>query len=240
VSFIIRPQAFTNSDLNCYCIVTAKTVIIILPKRAFPDENWQNWFRERANNRPPPALQPAIDAPVATLALSSDRITLSFQMNYWDYLDRTLASWFTWGAILAVAGLIGGTTLYSMVFPPPDALPITGGFFVALLLPLLIFPVGLILMFSIFPWRAHAKHLGAEQVSLAEGSITFAGRDGTSNVDWASFTCYKETRRSFILWGPVRAFWVLFPKRALASADEVERCRALLSRHLRQSRWFIG
>jgi hypothetical protein len=225
---------------NLFVLVNrSKSLLLIVPKRAFPDENWQNWFRNHANNRPHPALQPAMEASFPTLSSSGDRITVRYCLSYWDFLDRALASWFTWGLILAIDGLIGGTFLYSLLFPTPDALPVTPGTIWLLFLPLLIPPAMCIVVFSILPWRAHAKHPDPQQLSLSEESVDFAGNEGQGMVGWANFRFYKETRRSFIFWGRDRSLWVMLPKRAFVSPDDVQRCRALLSRHLRKSRWLL-
>jgi hypothetical protein len=154
-------------------------------------------------------------------------------------LDRALASWLTWGFILATDGLIGGTNLYSLLFPAPDALPVTHGTVCLLFLPLLIPPVMCIVVFSILPWRAHVKHADPEQLSLSEESVDFAGNEGKGTASWANFKYYKETRRSFIFWGPNRSGSVLLPKHVFVSAEDVQRCRALLSRHLSKSRWLL-
>jgi len=225
---------------NLFVLVNrSKSLLLIVPKRAFPDENWQNWFRDHANNRPHPALQPAMEASFPTLSSSGDRITVRYCLSYWDFLDRALASWLTWGFILAIDGLMGGVTVYSLLFPAPDALPVTAGTIWLLFLPLLI-PVAMcILVFSILPWRIHAKNPDPEQLSLSYESVDFAGNEGKGTVGWADFRYYKETRRSFFFWGPNRSLSVLVPKRAFASAEDVQRCRALLSHHLRKSRWLL-
>ena len=49
-----------------------------------------------------------------------------------------------------------------------------------------------------------------------------AGADGSSVLPWKTFSYYKETPWSFILWRGT--LWMLFPKRAFESRDGVSRC----------------
>ncbi len=57
-------------------------------------------------------------------------------------------------------------------------------------------------------------------------------------LPWSRFARYKEACWMFILWrGP---FWIMLPKRAFESWDDVDRCRHLLQSHLQRSRWFLG
>jgi len=218
-----------------------KGMLFVLPKRAFPSESWQNWFRERANNRPPPALPSPMDAPVAAFSRNADQIALNFRLAYRDYLDLTLASWFTWGIVIFVEALFLGTFLNAARHPDPNAVYSETRIFLMFVLPfLLIIAVMAILIGSIQNWRAHAKYLVPQAVAISEDSIRLASRDGTGFVPWTTYKCYKETPWSFILWKGYRLPWLILPKRAFASPDGVRLCRALLSRHLRSSRWFFG
>jgi YcxB-like protein len=96
----------------------------------------------------------------------------------------------------------------------------------------------IILVFSVHAWRSNAKYSVPQGIALSEDSIAFAGADASGTVPWTSFTHYKETPWSFILWRG--SHWVMFPKRAFTSWDDLNRCRDLLHRHLQRSRWFLG
>jgi len=96
----------------------------------------------------------------------------------------------------------------------------------------------IILIFSFHAWRAHVKYSVLQEIALSEEYIAFAGADASGTLPWTTFMYYKETWWSFILWRG--SFWMVFPKRAFTSWDDLSRCRELLDRHLRQSRWFRG
>jgi len=218
-----------------------KGMIVVLPKRAFPDEGWQNWFRERTSHLPPSAPQPSLDAPVQISPSSPHEITLSFRLAYRDYLGLALASASVWGMILALEGILVGTFLYAAAHPPPHPVISSTWIFFMVVLPFMaVLAVMCLLITSIKTWRAHTKYLAPQGLSLGEESIHFAGPDGTGVLPWTTYACFKETRWGFIVWKGWRSVWLLLPKRSFASAGDVQRCRELLSRHLRPSRWFSG
>lgn len=98
----------------------------------------------------------------------------------------------------------------------------------------------MILLVAFQSWRAHSGYFVTQEWVLSDQSLAFASRDGNGVLPWTTYTRFKETRWSFILWNPVGSAWIMFPKRALNSDDEVRLCQALLSRQLQQSRWFCG
>jgi hypothetical protein len=216
-----------------------KTILIVVPKRAFPSESWQTWFRAQAEHRssplaPPPTLPPAVSVPG-----SADRITFTIQLGFRDYLDRTVASWKTWGIFMAVAALAVGMELYLAAHPAPGRVHSnTTGFFLVMVPCFLAMMVVVIPIVAFSTWRSHKKSLGPQEVALSEDTMFFTGSDGHSALPWTSYACYKETRWSFILWRGV--LWIMFPKRSFRSPADVDRCRALLSKHLRRTRWFPG
>jgi hypothetical protein len=105
---------------------------------------------------------------------------------------------------------------------------------------LLVMMVFLILVISVHSWWTHSIGSTPQELALAEASIGFRSRDGSGTFPWSTYQCFKETRWSFILWNPRTSGWLMLPKRAFASTGDLSRCRALLSQHLRQSRWFFG
>jgi hypothetical protein len=231
-------ECLESSDLFVL-LDRAKTTLIVVPKRAFPSESWQTWFRAQATQEASHTAPAWHESPALAPSTSADRITFTFQLGFRDYLDRTLASWRTWGSCLIVGGLLLGASLYSAAHPPPHAVYSDTEMFFMFVLPFYLVCVMIgVLTFSIHGWRSHAKYNRAQQVALSEASMDFAGIDGSGTVPWTSFKQYKETLWSFILWRGSR--WVLFPKRAFGSWDDLSRCRELLDRHLQRSRWFLG
>jgi hypothetical protein len=216
-----------------------KSSFFVVPKRAFPSESWLTWFREQATSGPiqtrPSSSEPAALAP----STAAGRIRLSFRLGFRDYVDRTVASWLTRGICLVVAGALVGISLYAAAHPPPRAVNSNTKVFFMFVCPFyLVLVTMVVLMSSIRGWLAHRKYTGLQQVALSDVSVEFAGADGTGAVPWTSFKHYKETLWSFILWrGPI---WMLLPKRAFASEDDLCRCRELLDRHLQRSGWFVG
>jgi hypothetical protein len=100
--------------------------------------------------------------------------------------------------------------------------------------------VFLTLVLSVHAWWAHSSHADTQELSLSPESIGFRGRDGSGTLPWSAYHCFKETRCSFILWNSRTSAWAMLPKRAFTSQEEIHRCRDLLARHLRKSRWFFA
>lgn len=105
---------------------------------------------------------------------------------------------------------------------------------------LLIMSVMMILVIAIRDWWAHSKYLIPQQVAISEKSIQLASTDGTSILPWTTYTYYKETGRSYILWNSRTSQWLLLPKKAFSSSHDRDMCRSILARDLRLSRWFLG
>ena len=227
---------------NLFVLVDrGKATLLILPKRAFPEEPSQSWFRSAFANRTRPAAAPAVPAPDASQSGFGTSVVLKFRLGFRDYLSRTMASARTWAMILFTVALLGGISIYSAAHAPPRAVYSPAQVFFIFTVPILVVVQAILILFITFQhWQAHAAYLGPQEWALAEESITFASRDGSGTLPWTAYTCYKETRWNFIVWNPVGSAWMLFPKRAFASADEVRLGHALLARHLRPSRWFFG
>ena len=89
----------------------SRSHLLIFPKRAFPDDTSRDWFRARA---PAACGEPEVDLnanpgfplDVATVAAESSRasgddaVVLRFRYRFRDYVDRTLASWFSRGLVI--------------------------------------------------------------------------------------------------------------------------------------------
>ena len=217
----------------------SKSTVFIVPKRVFPDEGWQTWFREHATNGVGVARPVWNELPALVRSTPADRITFTFRLGFRDFLGRTIASWLTWGLCLGVGCLILSISLYHVAHPPPDAVNSAVDLFLVFELPFFVVCVTMIiLIFSVRSWLSHAKYNGPQELAISEMSVEFAGVDGSGTLPWTTFKYYKETPWSFIVWRGWR--WIMFPKRAFASWDDLGRCREILNRNLQRSRWFVG
>jgi hypothetical protein len=99
-----------------------KTALLVIPKRAFSSESWQEWFRTLAANRLSLADWPRAGAPATRSSTAGHSVDLRLQLQFRDHLDRTLASWLTRGFLAGVTALIIGTSLYAAANPPPNAI----------------------------------------------------------------------------------------------------------------------
>src|SRR5262249_42109739 len=88
-------------------------------------------------------------------------------------------------------------------------------------------------------WRDHTKYLVPRRLVLGGEAVEFVTSHESGTIPWTNFQFYLENRWSFIMWNPRGRSWDLLPKRAFASAADLERCRALLKLRLRPSRWFF-
>ena len=214
-----------------------KHMLIVVPKRAFPSENWQDWFREVAANAPNLPASPA-PGEAATLSPAADRVTISFHPQYLDSLACTLASWRTRGVCLALAAFMLVCFCFAMSAPRPNAVnsPAT---VLAMMIP--VYATGclmIVVMFSVLSWRFNRSYAGSREIALSNQGIAYSGLDGIATLTWASLAHYKETSWVFVVWRGSR--WVMLPKRSFTSLNDVLQCRDLLDRHLQRSRWFVG
>ena len=216
-----------------------KRMLIVVPKRAFPSESWQTWFREQATHKPNLIMSAPSEVPVPAPSKAADRVTLTVHPRFLDYLDCTVASWRTRGICLVLGSFLIGISLYSAANPPPDAVNSATKVFVFFVIPFFLVVVTMIvMMLSIHSWRISAKYAGAQEIALSEQSMTFSGPDGSGVLPWTRFENYKETPWNFIVWRG--SHWMMLPKRAFSSWDELNRCRDILDHHLQHSRWFVG
>jgi hypothetical protein len=216
-----------------------KRTLVVIPKRAFPDESSQTWFREQVDNGLNLPAAQTYEPPVMGPSAQTDRIMFTVQLRFRDFVDVTLASWFTWVVVLGAAVLVITVAFESAANPPPNpVLSNTEVFFMVLLPFFLVLVMMIILVFSLHGWRSHAKYSVRQEIALSEESMAFASADGSSTMPWTTFAYFKETWWSFLLWRGSN--WIMFPKRAFTSWDDLSRCRDLLNRHLQRSRWFRG
>jgi len=213
-----------------------KRTVIVLPKRAFPSESWQNWFRQQAERLSVP-FEAASEPPAMSQPRAGRQVTLRVELKLSDYLDRMLASWRIRAIWLAVAGVIVGPDVYSMFNPPPEYVNSPAKVLFVFALPFLLVLIPVVLFIAAFlSWRSERKLLLSRELSLSEEAFLFTGKDGSGSLQWSTYECYKETPWSFIIWRGSN--WLMLPKRAFLSANDKDYCRDLLQKHLRRSQWF--
>lgn len=215
-----------------------KAMMVVVPKRAFPDDAARDWFRAVAyDGRRQPVVAHA-PSPVPTGGAGSERLTISLQLGFRDYVDLARASWRTWAVFWLVAALIVGTGLYGLAHPPPDAVVSGTLVFFVMTVPFLLVMLPVAVYGAAYMnWRSHRQYLKPVTIILDDDGIEFAGADAAGRVPWNAYAHYKETGRSFIMWKGVA--WQMLPKRVFTCLADQRRCRALLAAHLRESRWFF-
>jgi hypothetical protein len=221
---------------------------IMLPKRAFSGagelERFRVWLLLRSTA---PALTET-PAQWGSTGLSRPRSTSrviqgEFCYRFPDYLDRVLASWFTRAIML----LIMGTAVYSYIEIHRE-----GGFdpsysiltrIAVTAVPTSVLMLFTPLVFAAKEWFADTHRHDLQNLQITEQGMIARSFAGTAERTWSIFSRYKETRRSFLIWGKVagkaQSDYVLIPKRALGRAEDVEWFRSLLSARLQASSWYV-
>lgn len=215
-----------------------KDYLFVVPKRAFPDESSQNWFRTLANQPQSVTTSSANESSVPT-RFAAKGISLTVQLKYRDYLTRMLTSWRMKGIALGMLLLVSAINIYFAFNPPPDAVnPPSKVFLItlAMLIPIL---VAVLFIVTFFWWHSEREYRTLKQVALTCEGIEFAGHDGSGQLAWTTYKYFLENRWAFFLWNPRGSLWVMFPKRSFISPSDLEQCRVLLQTNLRRSRWFF-
>ena len=215
-----------------------KRTLFVVPKRAFPSEDWQTWFRELALNAPSltPTPQQSDPAGSSSSAVAS-RVKLTAHPRFLDSLACTLASWRIRGLALFFVALMLGIFSYVEANPPANAVNSPAKVFVMFLPVMLLMPTVLIAIGSVLNWRARAA-FGTQEMAVSEQSLAVSSADGNVTLPWTTFEHFKETPRVFILWRGSN--WIVLPKRSFASLNDLTWCRDLIERRLKRSRWFFG
>jgi hypothetical protein len=220
----------------------------MVPKRALPSPESIEWLREvnigiatRDDPQSPLPLTPA-PAPRARKGTFSD-VTLEYRMGYWNCVDLSFASWGAGrGAAVFMIGMFTGISIYSAFAMPhrPNAKFSDLEVYCYFIAPIML--IGAILIAFVVAtqfWLSHRGQFKRRTVRLSQTSLTLSENDGTSEVPWSRFTCYKETPWSFLAWKG-RHDWLYLPKSAFPSIPAPERCRELFAGHLKRSTWFFG
>lgn len=215
-----------------------KTMLIALPKRAFPDVAAQDWFRSQVN-QPSNGAASTADVPWGIVSgAAANGVALNYQLGYRDYLNRMATSWRTRGIALFVLVVFIGMFVYQSLRPMPNAVNSPAKVFAIMIAVMTPMMTAVFFVMTFVAWRSEIKYLEPRQVVLAAEHLAFAGADGQGTMPWTTYTHYLENRWSFFIWKPGARVWDMFPKRAFTSASEIDRCRELLQRHLKPSRWF--
>jgi uncharacterized membrane protein YidH (DUF202 family) len=224
---------------NLFVLVDkTKRYLLVFPKRAFPDESAQNWFRSQAGQRLNAAASTA-DMPVLHSApTAADGIVLNFQLGYRDYLNRMFISWTTKGFLLLVYGFMIGNFFYMEAHPDPGAVNSPAKVIFVFALPIFTIMLAIILPIgAFFQWRSHTKFLPPRQLALSPARIGIAEPDGIAYAPWTAYKYWREGRSCFVIWKGRQ--WDLLPKRAFSSPADIEKCRTILRQNLKRSRWFF-
>jgi len=214
-----------------------KTLLWVVPKRAFPDEQAQDWFRTLAN-QPPSAAAAASGGLSMPGRFAAQGITLTIRLGYRDYVTRIFASWRTRGIALAIVVFTAGASVYEAINPPPDAVVPPGEVFLMMMATIVPMLAVVLLVVAFISWRSEKKHLKPEHAALTGEGIHFSGSDGSGLLAWTAYKYYLENRWAFFIWNPRGSAWLMLPKRQFASPLDIEQCRDLLRANLKPSRWF--
>jgi hypothetical protein len=223
---------------NLFVLVNrTKTILHVIPKRAFPDEVAQNWFRAQANQ--PQSVAPAAseEPHLPGRFLAASGISLMYQLKYRDYLTRFVTSWRLKGMMIGVFLLITAVSLFAP--SPPDAVnpPLkTYLMMLSIMTPMMVVVVFVVTFIS---WCGEKKYLVAQQIVLTNDGIEFASRDASGHLAWNTYRYYLENRWSFFVWHTRGSLWFMFPKREFPSQSDLAQFRTILQTNLKPSRWFF-
>jgi hypothetical protein len=213
-----------------------KAVLFVVPKRAFPDQGAQNWFRTFANQ--PQSVAPAAmdEAFEPGRFVASHGIALTRQLKFRDYLSRNFTSWRMKGLTLFVFVLM--TVISFSMKSPPDAKMSSFRAYLFMLgttAPMLVIVIGIV---SFLSWLAEKKLRTPEHLVLTNEGVEFAHQHGRGRTLWSDYKYYLENRWYFFIWNPQTAVWLMFPKRNFASASDIEQFKIIVQTKLTRSRWF--
>jgi len=218
-----------------------KTLLLIFPKRVFPDDNWQAWFRVQTSQFTQMMMSPRIENLNPATLTTRAGIRITVQLRFRDHLDATLASWRPRILIGLLGGLVISSTVYGATQASPNAVNSPSKVLLFELPFLLIMAAMVVFLPTLYRWRAHTKITGPEEIIFSDEAITFAGAEAAGVIPWTTaYTSFKETGRSFILWRQGTAAWLLLPKRQFQSDRDRQSFRTLLAQRLKPSRWFWG
>lgn len=223
---------------NLFAMVNrTSNLLFVLPKRAFPDEAAQNWFRSLATQ---PANVTVSSAPerIAPGRFAGKGVTITLQLGYRDYVTRMFTSWRTRGIAVAILLFILVIFIVQEIHPSPHA--VVPGWKVFLIMMGILIPMMTAMFFFVafYSWLTERKFLVQQHVALSGDGLEFASSDAVGLTPWSTYKYYLENRWAFFIWQPRGAQWFMFPKRDFASPSDLEQCRELFQKNLKASRWF--
>jgi hypothetical protein len=213
-------------------------LLFVVPKRAFPDEASQGWFRT-LTSQPQAAVAASsrTGASVPANFATTKGVALTLQLKYRDYVIRMVTSWRTKGIAVGLLLFITGTCLFSP--DRPNAVNSRGKTLLIMLAMTIPMLAVVLFVISFASWRSEKKYLALQQVALSAEGIEFASPDGSGFLAWATYKYYLENRWSFFVWNPRGSLWFMFPKRQFGSLSDLRQCRELLQTNLQPARWFF-
>ncbi|MHC4401016.1 MAG: YcxB family protein [Planctomycetota bacterium] len=241
----VRWSAFrelVESETLFVLVDRTSALLYVFPKRVFPDEGSCDWFRSVAGAAAPQPEETPDDRPtVPASASEAGSVTLEVRLRYRDYLDRAIASWLTRGIMVFMGGLMLGAFVVAARQPMPNAVYSIEQVFLFFMVPLLVvFETMIVFVAATHAWLGHRRSLVRQTVTLTELGLSHTSVDGQTTTGWQTPTRYKETPWSFIVWWPGTQMWLLLPKRAFSTSDDVIRCREILATHAKRSAWYFS
>jgi hypothetical protein len=219
----------------------SQTRLYIVPKRVIPSEDWLDWIRLISISTAHTLIQAADDRETRTENSDPAEVTVQFQMRFGNWIDFTIASWWGRCAALAWIGMWIGVSIYSSFEPHPNAKFTNLQTFIYFGIPCSVIGAVLLIIFlAAHSWTLHTRSLRQRTITLGATSLSIRSNDGAFTVPLSAYSAFKETRWSFLLWDRFSRSWLLLPKTAFPSVDSIDRCRELLSKHLKHSTWFFG
>lgn len=240
-SSILAWSAFSRlfeSDELFVLLDHGKQIMIVLPRRAFPDDASQAWFRTAATEGiSAPAAPEANPAPAQP---GDDVITVSFRYGLRDCVDRFTASWFGRALVIGLGGMPLGVAIAGFFEEHEAAVYSHLEATVFFMLPVSIVTGLVVLLVGAgHQWLEWKPYLIPMTVGISEQGLCFDSAKATSMGEWTLYDRYKETPWSFILWHSTTREWLLLPKRSFGSKAEVDKCRRIIAANVRPSTWLV-
>ena len=198
----------------------SKRILYMIPKRAFPDQAAQDWFRVLGSQ--PRSVAPAVadETPIPGRFVAANGIALTLQLRLGDYVNRMFTSWRFKGIVLGVLVL---TMVMCLVTPDSPEAVNSRGKTLAIMLALMI-PIFAVVFFAVIAisWLSERKYRKPQQIALTDEGIEFTAHDASGRMPWSTYKYYMENRWSFFVWNPRGSLWFMFPKREFTSPSDIE------------------
>lgn len=216
-----------------------KQTFVVVPKRTFPDSGALEWFRLRATQLPGSSPSPVDAAGPARAPSSPEPVSIVFRLGYSDFLNRSFSSWRTRTILLGVLAVEVGVHLLLTTWKPfAGVADIPAHRVVTEMLGVFGLVFAVILLVTLVAWLSDRKYRSLRRIVLSNDEIQCDDDLERGVIPWSAYAKYMENRWAFFIWDARRLSWHMLPKRAFASVADLDRCRDLLSRKLRPSRWF--